>query len=183
MIKGMKVILRPATLNNRRQIYEWLTQSDITSKIIGPPDFIDNPVPTWEYFINDYNPHFFDDINPDNGRSFIIEVNGFQSGHINYNEIDRNTDTVELDVWLAGSEHCNKGYGTDAINTLCNYLTANLNCKRFILAPSSRNKAAVRAYRKCGFEPTDQVPANFIPDYHDSVVMIKETSNNKDNIN
>ena len=96
IIKGSEVILRPATPNDCRQIYEWLTQSDITSKMIGPPDFIDNPIPTWEDFINDYNSHFFDDIDPDNGRSFIIEVSDFQLGHINYNEIDRRTDSVEL---------------------------------------------------------------------------------------
>jgi diamine N-acetyltransferase len=55
IIKGTEVILRPATPNDRRQIYEWLTQSDITSKMIGPPDFGDNPIPTWKDFMNDYN--------------------------------------------------------------------------------------------------------------------------------
>ena len=96
MIKGQKVILRPATPGDRRQIFEWLTQSDLTSKMIGPPDFADNSIPTWDYFIKDYNPHFFDDINPDRGRSFIIEVNGEHTGHINYNEIDRTLIRLNL---------------------------------------------------------------------------------------
>jgi RimJ/RimL family protein N-acetyltransferase len=175
-IKGQQVILRPATPADRRKIFEWLTQSDLSSRMIGPPDFPDNPIPDWEFFVNDYNPHFFDDIDPDKGRSFIIEINGGEVGHINYNEINRNTDSVELDIWLSGSKQCNKGYGTDAINSLCHYLTDHLNCRVFILAPSARNKAAVRAYEKCGFQPTTELPENFIPDYHDTVIMMKKIS-------
>lgn len=173
MIKGKNIILRPATTNDRRKIFEWLAQSDTTSRMMGPPDFEDNPVPNWEDFSSDYEPHFFNGPYTDNGRSFIIEVNEKQAGHINYNEIDRRRDAVELDIWLAGSKYCNKGYGADAINTLCNYMADNLNCRTFILAPSARNKPAIRAYEKCGFRITKDIPQNFIPDYYDTVVMTK----------
>jgi RimJ/RimL family protein N-acetyltransferase len=173
VIKGQNVTLRPATVADQRQIFEWLAQSDITSRMIGPPDFSDNPIPTWEEFMDDYNPEFFNDDNPDNGRSFIIETDGNTVGHINYNKIDRGTGTVELDIWLARSEHCNKGYGTDAINALCRYLNEQLDCNTLILAPSARNKAAIRAYEKCGFKPADRLPENLVPDYHDTLVLVK----------
>lgn len=174
IIKGKLVTFRPATPDDRRQLYQWLAHSDLTARMLGAPLFPDAEIPTWEYFIEDYNLDFFNDINPDNGRSFIIEVNKEPVGHINYNQIDQVTNTVELDIWLRSSTYCNQGYGSDAINTLCNYLTRQLYCQKIILAPYARNKAAVRAYTKCGFAPANAPPNNFIPDYFDTVVMVKQ---------
>jgi diamine N-acetyltransferase len=172
-INGQIIRLCPATLADRRRIFEWLALSDLTAKMMGPPDFPDNPVPTWEEFLDDYLPHFFDDENPYIGRSYVIEARGEAVGQINYNDIDRSTGTVELDIWLAGSQHTHKGYGSDAILTLCRFLNENLDCNAFILAPSVLNGEAVAAYRKCGFEPIDWVPEGFVPDYGDTVIMMK----------
>lgn len=169
MLTGTRIVLKPATLSDRRKIFEWLTQSDLTSKMMGPPDFEDNEIPSWEFFVDDYNPHFFDDEDPDQGRSYLIMISGKPIGHINYNEIDRNTNIVELDIWLNRSKHCNKGYGTEAINTLCLHLHNELGCNDFILAPS----AAIRTYEKCGFHKADNPPDNFIPDYRDTVIMVR----------
>lgn len=173
MIKGEIITLRPAAIHDRRNIYNWLAQSDTTANMMGLPHFPDNPVPTWKEFDSDYDLYFFNDIDPDQGRSYIIEKDGEPVGHINYNEVDRANSCVELDIWLAGSKHCNRGYGPDAINTLCRYLGEQLNISTVFLAPSARNKAAVRAYEKCGFRSTGWVPANFIPDYPDAVVLVR----------
>ncbi|MGV3588087.1 MAG: GNAT family N-acetyltransferase [Adhaeribacter sp.] len=174
VIQGKRVTLRPAKPEDRRQIYQMLAQSDLTVCMLGAPLFPVAEIPTWEYFVEDYNLSFFSDLNPDYGRSFIIEVNADPIGHINYNQIDRVTNTVELDIWLKSSAYCNQGYGSDAINTLCNFLNRQLYCQSIILAPPARNQAAVRAYTKCGFVPTQAPPGNFIPDYPDAVVMIKQ---------
>lgn len=146
--------------------------------MIEPPLFPDNPIPSWEEFTEDYNLEFFDDLHPDQGRSYIIEAEGTDVGHINYNEIDRESNSVELDIWLAGSKYCNKGYGTEAILVLCQYLADHLGCRTFFLAPSARNKAAIRAYEKCRFQVAKELPRNFVPDYEDSVVMMKKLGEN-----
>lgn len=174
VLTGEKTILRPATLDDRRKIFEWLTASDLTPELMGPPKFPEIEIPAWEDFMNDYTPQYFNDTNPEKGKSFIIEAEGEEVGQINYNDIDRINNTVELDIWLSGSSRTRKGFGTDAINTLCSFLHQTLRCNTFILAPSARNKNAIRAYEKCGFRQTDNVPDNFIPDYHDTVVMIKK---------
>lgn len=69
-VLGHIIKLRPATLSDKGQMYEWAAKSDITSSMMGPPIFNDNPIPTWEEFIKDYDVHFFNDENPDNGRSY-----------------------------------------------------------------------------------------------------------------
>lgn len=130
MIQGTNIILRPAVPDDRKAIYTWLAHSDITAEMMGPPRFPELPVPSWEAFLDDYLPHYFTDTDPGRGRCFIIEAKGRPVGQITYNEIDRSTQSVELDIWLAGSHCCCKGYGTDAIRTLCRYLEEYLGCRK-----------------------------------------------------
>lgn len=172
-IQGKKVMLRPAAKEDRQFVFEWLACSDLTSSMLGPPDFPDNPVPTWEEFINDYSAHFFDGSNPGAGRCFIILVSGEPIGQVNYNEICAEDRSTELDIWLSHSRHTGKGYGTDALETLCKHLSEEFDIRRFIIAPSARNIRAVKSYRKAGFAEVTIIPDHFIPDYKDTVVMEK----------
>ncbi|RYU94536.1 GNAT family N-acetyltransferase [Emticicia agri] len=176
-MQGELVKLRPATLQDRRQIFEWLTQSDLTPSMLGPPHFPENPAPTWEEFINDYYDYFFDGSQPESGRCFIIQSGNTPIGQVNYNDIEEDKSGVrytELDIWLAGREYTNKGYGTDALKTLCNFLHKDLGCKKFIIAPARQNIGAVKAYQKAGFAETTVPPLHFVPDYADTIVMIKK---------
>lgn len=44
------------------------------------------------------------------------------------------------------------GYGSDALTTLCDYIYKTYGITDFIISPSARNKRAIAAYRKRGFE-------------------------------
>jgi RimJ/RimL family protein N-acetyltransferase len=173
VLSGNLVWLRPATPADRPAIFYWLTQSDLTPQMLGQPHFPDNPVPSWEEFVQDYADFYFDGSQPELGRCFIIEVQHQSVGQINYDIISSAGPTIELDIWLRGSAFSRKGYGPDAINTLCAYLGQEFGCPTFVIAPSARNSRAVKAYQKAGFAPTSQAPPGFIPDYDDAVVMVK----------
>lgn len=170
---GKKVKLRPATLADRRPIFDWLTSSDLTGLMMGPPDYPDIPIPSWEEFMNDYKPYFFDSSRPLLGRCFIIEVDSNAVGQINHDKISNIDHSTELDIWLRSREYINKGYGSDAINTLCEYLAQKFGCQKFIISPSERNKVAIRAYEKAGFIITEEKPEGFLADSLDSVIMVK----------
>lgn len=131
-------------------------------------------MPTWSEFIEDYRSHYFDDSAPQAGRCFLIEWKGEQIGQINYNEIHRDTGWVELDIWMKDSRYTRQGFGTDALRMLCDYLGKTFACSKFMLAPSARNRLAIRAYEKAGFYITKEVPPFFAPDYADAVVMVRE---------
>lgn len=172
-ICGQKISLRPATLADRQVIYNWLAHSDLTSLMLGEPHYPENPVPTWDEFIEDYETHFFDGSQTDQGMSFIIALEGKPIGHINYNTII--ADTVELDIWLCSSKYTGKGYGVDALITLSRHLNKTMGCNRCIIAPSVRNINAVRAYEKAGFSASKDIPTWFTPDYpNETVVMSKD---------
>jgi len=168
-----RIRLRPATLDDRRMIYDWMAHSDLTEQMMGPPEFIDHPVPTWEDFIADYKDVHFTGEDPSQGRSFIIELDGLPVGHINHGVLQAD-GTTELDIWLAARQYTGHGYGTTAIHLLCEYLSGYFGCTRFLMAPSLRNTAAVRSYMKAGFVPSEEIPEWFLPDYPDTLVMIRD---------
>jgi len=172
-IPGKNVTLRPATPADRRPIFDWLTNSDLTPRMMGPPLYPDGPIPAWEEFLEDYKDYFFDGTQPLLGRCFIIEVNGEAVGQINHDKIYPKDQSTELDIWMKSSRYTGKGYGPDALATLCHHLAQTLGCEKFIIAPSRRNVAAIRAYQKAGFAETCEIPDGFMPDYPDTVLMMK----------
>jgi RimJ/RimL family protein N-acetyltransferase len=179
-LKSKLLKLRPATLQDKRNVYNWLAHSNLTREMLGPPNFSDNPIPTWDEFNLDYLDHYFDGSQPLKGQCFILIYNGRQIGQINYNPIDSIRKSTEIDIWLADREHIGKGLGTEAIKNLCYYLNNNFDCETIYIAPSKRNKMAIKAYKKAGFIETNSIPNNFVPDYVDTVVLEKKFKNETD---
>lgn len=171
-----RVTLRPASMQDKRNIYNWLAHSNLTAEMLGPPLFPDAPSPTWEEFDQDYLDYYFDGSQPFSGRCFIILHNQEEIGQINYNEIDTQSNSTEIDIWLSDRKFTGMGLGTEAIILLCDYLHKELKCKTIIIAPSKRNSNAIKAYKKAGFVVSDWLPEDFTPDYHDAVVMVKVMS-------
>ena len=174
MIIGDKIQIRPATLQDKRKVFDWLTNSNLTKEMMGLPNFPDAQIPTWDEFDNDYLDHYFDGSAPLKGRCFIIIEEGNEVGQINYNTIDNETNNTDLDIWLSDIKHTGRGIGTEAIQLLCNYLFKEFGCKQIAMAPSKRNKNAIKSYEKAGFEMTDKQLDESEKDYEDNVVMIKK---------
>lgn len=126
--------------------------------MMGPPEFVENPIPTWVEFCADYQDFFFDGSRPEVGRSFIIEHNGKAIGHTNY-QIDTQQSFAELDIWMRDSSCCGHGWGTAALCLMCDLLHRTLGMREFILRPSARNARAIRSYEKAGFVPSHLSPA------------------------
>lgn len=180
IIIGDLVVLRPASINERRLIFEWLALSDIAGLMSGPPTFPERPVPTWEQFQEDYLEYYFNDSALLLGRCYLIEVDGISIGQINYNDIEvfDGVTRVELDLWMRSKEHCGKGYGTDALNTLCQFLAERMWVQEFMVQPSARNPVAIRAYEKAGFKQLNVSMAVARDlwgpcDYQDGIHMVK----------
>lgn len=171
-----RVSIRPATPDDRRAVYGWMARSDLTASMMGPPNFADAPIPTWEQFCADYIPCYFDGSDERFGRSYIIEEAGRALGHISYSRIESHPDCFELDIWMRSLADCSRGLGSTAIGLLCRRLRAGLGVSRFIMRPSARNTRAIRAYRRAGFEMapmtrTEQIAAFGPGDYEDTVVL------------
>ena len=177
--RQLNVLLRPAIESDRRQVYDWLARSDVTPSVMGPPHYPDCPIPYWEEFCADYLPHYFDDSDPFSGRCFIIVADGQDVGVVSYNAIEEEGRLTELDIWLAAEAYCGKGYGTAALEALCADLHEKYGDQEFLVRPSGRNRRAIAAYKKVGFEmlrltPAEQRKRFGEGDYEDSVALLKQ---------
>lgn len=172
------VALRPATLDDRRTLYDWMACSDVTPAMMGPPDYPDHPIPTWEQFCGDYVEHFFDGSAAELGRCFVIVADGEEVGTVSYSRIDRSDSMTELDIWMRSLADCGKGIGSRGLSLLCDRLVADHDVRHFLMRPSARNHRAIAAYGKCGFLPAPErrpeIEARFgPPDLDDAVILIR----------
>lgn len=53
--RGNKVDLVPATLDDKKNVYEWCFHSETTKSHSGPPDYPNVPVATWDEFYDNYH--------------------------------------------------------------------------------------------------------------------------------
>ena len=149
IIRGEKTILRTMTVDEVPTFFKWATQSEST-----PFWYDDGRVPTYEEFTQDWKRYYFDGSEPEKGRCFVILVGNRAIGQINYNNINRENNSVELDIIIATDTDKNKGYGTDAVKTLSRYLFQNMNIQVCWIEPIAINTRAIRAYEKAGFKTT-----------------------------
>lgn len=174
MIKGKRTTLRPATLEDRRTIFEWGHDSDV-APFIYPSG---GATKTFEDFCADWKVHFFTDEAPELGRMFVILYEDSPVGTVAYNDIDPK-NRVELDIWMNSEANCGRGFGPDAINALCSYLTVEFRVRTFMMQPSARNPRAIRAYEKAEFVRTPATPEQIRAEWggvdsEDSVLMIRK---------
>jgi RimJ/RimL family protein N-acetyltransferase len=155
IIPGDGVVLRPAAIADRRQVFEWLAHSDITSATNGPPIFPEKPIPTWDEFCDADSLPYFTDSAPHLGRCYLIPAIDEAVGQVTYNDIHHHAGRArtELDIWMRSETDCGPGFGTRALLLLCAYLGERFGVEEFMVQPSARNPRAIRAYQKIGFRP------------------------------
>lgn len=178
MIQGDTVRLRPARLEERRMIYAWLAESDITPEMLGPPKFPDAPAPSWEEFCEDYSDEHFAEAGWDMAQCFVIEANGEGVGQVNFDRCHLPRGTAELDIWMRSRADCGRGWGSDALRAMMGWLREAYGVGKFVIRPSARNERAVRAYERAGFARVEMSAAEQerlygTGDYNDTVVMVR----------
>jgi len=145
--EGTKVSLRPKLLEDAENDYRWQSDPELADLDAVPPLRI-----SFAQYLEEYK-----DIlkNPLPGRrSFGVEtLNGKHIGNCVYYNIDKVNREAEVGIMLGEREYWDKGYGTDTINTLVNYLYRRMNFKRLYLKTLEKNLRAQRCFRKCGFSP------------------------------
>mgnify|MGYP003092915727 FL=1 len=65
-------------------------------------------------------------------------------------------NVFEYDIFIGESEYLSRGIGTKAVNYVNNYIYENYLCDCIVLRPFDRNERAIKCYKKCGFEKTDE---------------------------
>lgn len=168
------VTLRASVPSDRRRIFEWLAQSDATASMMGPPQYPELPVTTWDGFCKEYGDHYFDGSEPLAGCCYIIEAGGRDIGVICHNQVDPERASTDMDIWLHSRDDCGKGYGPAALKALMGKLARELGVRNYIIYTSRRNPRAIAAYLKTGFREISRDEAAGIVDIKEEDLDYKD---------
>jgi RimJ/RimL family protein N-acetyltransferase len=87
-----------------------------------------------------------------NGELFAIETREESLvGGCSLFDIDARNRSAVLGIWI-GKPFWDRGYGTDAVRTLCRFGFREMNLRRVALSVYSSNPRGLRAYEKVGFK-------------------------------
>lgn len=110
-----------------------------------------------------------------NSYSFAIETleDSIYIGGCGINEYDWKNGTAEIGIFIGNAQFRGKGYGTDAMKILIDFIFNYTNINRIQLSLFSFNQRAYKSYLKCGFKEEGRLRQRIFRygEYHDQIVM------------
>ena len=151
MIQGRLITLREKHLDDAYQDYQWRIDEELATLDATTPlrmsydnylrlieDELRRPVP-WS-------------------RRFAIDTHdGKLIGNCMYYDIDTIRKQTEIGILIGDREYWNKGYGTDAVDTICRYIFESTDFKKIYLHTLIWNTRAQKSFGKSGFENVREV--------------------------
>lgn len=144
-LTGRLVRLRELREEDLTELVAWWTDQTVAvTQVTGPTH--PRPAPALADMFRGWSRNDGADI----GLSVTSRKNGRLVGHIGLHGTTVKDRCATLAV-LIGSEHQNRGYGTDAVQTIVRYAFVELGLHRVELGVSGFNERGIAAYRKAGF--------------------------------
>lgn len=143
--KTNRLIIRPITLNDKIDIFNYRSDKETNQFQSWIPDTIKDV----ENFINNTSTKIDE---PKTWFQFVIieKESGKIIGDIGIHFFDKDNKQVELGCTLDKYFH-NKGYATEALICVINYLFCDLNKHRIITSIDPFNKNSIRLVQRIGF--------------------------------
>jgi RimJ/RimL family protein N-acetyltransferase len=153
LLHGQRVSLSPSTPEEIPQFFVWATNPDPEVQRY----FYGEETPTYQEFLEDWRPHYFDGSQPTHGRCYTILADSVTPiGVVNYNDFDAEGKRVTFDIVIGEREYLGRGYGSDALGTLVRYVFEVFpSLETAIIGAHPENVRAIRAYGKAGFRPVE----------------------------
>lgn len=144
-ITGMKFRLRSKHLSDAKNDYAWQTTAELAQLDAAPL-----LTTSYEQYVVDYTTELRWPTS--SRRIFGIEtLDGKHIGNCVYYNIDERKGDAELGVMIGDRDYWDKGYGTDAVNTLVDHVFSETKIRRLYLKTLEWNHRARRCFEKCGF--------------------------------
>lgn len=150
-IRGQKVVLRDKKLEDAWNDYSWKKDPELARLDASIP--LDIPFPV--YLLS-----YAEELNRTDmgGRNLAVEtIDGRHIGNCSYYHIDRAKRQAELGIIIGDQSAWDKGYGTDAVGALVDYLFKTEDFERIYLHTLVGNGRAQKCFRKCGFASVKRV--------------------------
>jgi len=152
--KNSKVIVCQKSIEDAANDYAWQTDPELNHLTSTHPLTMAFP---------DYLSRYSDQLRykqPDNYIFAIKTEDGRHIGNCKCYNINESNGEAEIGIVIGERRYWNKGYGTDAVNYLVDYIFKNSRVLRIRLKTLVSNKRAQRCFAKCGFLIRGQVVSN-----------------------
>ncbi|MGD9117628.1 MAG: GNAT family N-acetyltransferase [Dehalococcoidia bacterium] len=147
MISDSKVKLRGKRLADAADDYAWFTDAELAAL-----DAVPLPTTTFPQYLADYTCDLR--YPPTVRHQFAIETReGKHIGNCTYYGIDSDKGEAELGIMIGDRDYWDKGYGTDAVTALLEYVFDKTKLNRLYLKTLVDNRRAQKCFTKCGFTP------------------------------
>ena len=149
-VEGQKVVLREKTIEDAADDYEWRVDDELASLDATRPLNM-----SYKDFLK-YTGEELALPNPRSKRLAIDTADGKHIGNCMYYDIDIRKGEAEIGIMI-DREYWNKGYGTDALDTLLLHLFRSTPLTRVYLHTLEWNYRARRAFAKAGLHEVKKV--------------------------
>ncbi|MGD0056974.1 MAG: GNAT family protein [Methanomassiliicoccales archaeon] len=141
MLEGRSVRLRAVERVDLPSFVKWINDPEVTRFLeLNPPMSMED------------EERWFVDLQKDPDKVFSIDTkDGKLIGNVGLMRLNWKDRSVIIGIMIGEKEYWNRGFGTDAIETLLGYLFDEVNMNRVYLIADERNARALRCYEKLGF--------------------------------
>jgi len=147
MITGTKIKLRNKRLADAPDDYTWHTDPELAELDASPLLTI---------AFTEYLPDYACELHYSSPRKHSLAIETLDGRHIGncaYYNIDDDKGETEFGIMIGDRDYWDKGYGTDAVTTLLNYIFRQTKLNRIHLKTLDSNQRAYRCFEKCDFAP------------------------------
>jgi len=106
--------------------------------------------------------------------SFAIDtLEGHYIGGCGLNKVDWKNRVAEVGIFIGDKDYWGKGYGSDAMKVLIDFIFNEMNLNRIMLNVYGFNERAIKSYIKCGFVKEGVLRQALFKggQYHDEIIM------------
>lgn len=153
-VVGEKVLLRDKRADDIAVDYSWRRDPELSRLDATRP---------MQMSFSDYRRYAREEIEHDRrwSRRFAIDTHGGRHiGNCMYYDVDERRGEAELGIMIGDREYWSQGYGTDAVNTLLDYIFTSTRLNKVYLHTLSWNSRARRCFAKAGFVEVRDVRRN-----------------------
>ncbi len=154
LLRGKNVLLREKRLEDAPDDYRWRTDEELSRLDDAKPLTM-----TYEDFLDFYKEELR---HPSHwSRRLAIEASdGTHIGNCMYYDVDHIRHQTEVGIMIGEKGYWGRGYGTDAMSTLVDYIFGTTDLKRIYLHTLEWNARARNSFTKVGFQEVKLVPRN-----------------------
>jgi len=144
-LEGKRTLLRPLERSDLQRSLLWLTDPMINKYL--SQNFRDLTEEQEEKWFN-----YIQDSKADIVFAILEKDSSDHIGNCSLNKIDQRNGRCELGIVIGDKDHWDKGFGSDAVDTLIGFAIEDLKIPIIRLNVYVYNQRAIKVYKKCGFK-------------------------------